>query len=315
MKFTKIKNNIINNIKSDSMYIAAEYLLGKAKSFIKKNNNNTSSLCFALSALILLNNFPFMAFGQGNENKSNFDCNTLSTVSEANIEELKGLPYSMSDRSIRETISLMTLPFKVKESEKVEVTNEEKIEVILNRYNITREQLQTIIAVFTWEAGPTREKTEENEKYNQDRYQEGLNVTGTLINRICRHANIRDVENYFGEGNGTNIYYQVIYPNAYTPYQNGQYLNFLDATAETEVVFQAVIDCLYDPDPHIYLGFKGDGFQKDGYVQLVDNGNWYFYEMNADELAVREEFIASIKEENKQFEETLKNGRHLKKTT
>ena len=249
---------------------------------------NEGNACLALAIILVIGNFRYLSSSPKSREKNN---TVLSLQSDSFNKEIElDTPYFNISDYVDDVSHKFSQYLK-----RAEISNEEKIDVILNRYNITCDQLIIIQAICTAEAGASRIN---DENYNKDRYEEARKVTATLFNRICRNANIKDVNDYFGEGCGTNLFYQVIYPNAYTPYQHEQYLNYLNDTPETQDAFQAVIDFLYDPDPHNFLAFKGDGFQKEGYIQLVNNGNWYFYEISGEDLVTRDTLVASIKAEN-----------------
>lgn len=114
--------------------------------------------------------------------------------------------------------------------EKIELTNEDKIQAICEKYQLTRDEFQVIVAVVIAEC-----------KYFS--YEDAYAVINTIFNRSISSIWIYDVEKYQGEGKGTNMYNQVIQSGQFDPYWYSQsYLDYMDATPEMYPAMQAVID-------------------------------------------------------------------------
>lgn len=137
------------------------------------------------------------------------------------------------------------------------ITTYEKIEKILDMYQLTYEELDVCCAIACAEAC--------GEGMN---YEEASNVINTAYNRIISAKWVASL--------GDNLYDQMTAPNQFVVYQNGSYLRFLGRTDLPG--YQAVIDFLSNTtelSPHCYLSFRSNGSNIDG-VELVSGGNLYF---------------------------------------
>ncbi len=149
-------------------------------------------------------------------------------------------------------------------SEPHELTNEEKVAIILDKYGITHDQFLFIVAVVLLEAG-------------ENFYEECYNVVSTLFNRISSASCINFVNNRMGEGTGVSLYCQAICPGQYTV--SREKVNWLMQTDMTVYAgYQAVIDMLYSGVPsHDYYRFVAPHLSyKYDCVPLVTGGNYYF---------------------------------------
>ncbi len=119
------------------------------------------------------------------------------------------------------------------EAEEKVPTNEEKIETICERYQLTREEFTTIVAVVIAES-------------QGNSYEDAYAVINTIFNRSISAPWIYDVERLQGEGTGTSMYHQVTQYHQFDVYWlTGSYTEYLGATPEEYPGMQAVIDFLY----------------------------------------------------------------------
>lgn len=108
-----------------------------------------------------------------------------------------------------------------------EVSNEEKINVILNREGITREQFDEIVATVVGEAAPGS-------------YEDAYAVINTFYNRTISKTWINEMIRATGEDKGRNLYEQITLINQSEVYTSGRYKEFLGTNDGP--VYQAVID-------------------------------------------------------------------------
>ena len=143
-----------------------------------------------------------------------------------------------------------------------EVSNEEKINVILNREGITREQFDEIVATVVGEAAPGS-------------YEDAYAVINTFYNRTISKTWINEMIRATGEDKGRNLYEQITLINQSEVYTSGRYKEFLGTNDGP--VYQAVIDFLYTLDrKHDYLCFFASYGDIPDSVQFVPGGNWYY---------------------------------------
>lgn len=202
------------------------------------------------------------------------------------------------------------------------VTNEEKIAIICERYGLTREEFQIIVAVVIAEA-----------KWHS--YEDAYAVINTIFNRSISSIWIDEIEKIQGEGTGRSMYHQVIQYHQFDPYWlTGSYKEHLNATPEEEPGMQAVIDFLYGVPVeqengevvlvparlHDYANFVGWCVShKYKSYSFVERGNEYgvsmkeshyvsgaFTEITEEEIEVRaeeveqacDEYLVQLEEEN-----------------
>lgn len=145
------------------------------------------------------------------------------------------------------------------------LTNEEKISVILERENITREQFDIIVATVIGEAAPNS-------------YDDAYAVINTFYNRKTSKVWINEMLRATGVDNGDNLYAQITLDNQSTVYTSGGYLKFLGITDVPG--YQAVIDFLYTLESmHEFLCFYASFGDIPDSVQFVEGGNWYYSKM------------------------------------
>lgn len=182
-----------------------------------------------------------------------------------NIENLQADLAAISSRMI----NLKPFPVIVNDNqfsydEVKEPTFEEKINIILDKYNLTREELDVCSAIACAEAN--------GEGMN---YEEAVNV-------ICAAYN-RTISSTWVSSLGNNLYDQMAAPSQFVVYENGNYLNYLGRTDLPG--YQAVIDFLSnncEVEAHNYLSFRSNNSNING-VELVSGGNLYFNELDAEE--------------------------------
>lgn len=151
-----------------------------------------------------------------------------------------------------------------------EVSNEEKINVILNREGITREQFDEIVATVVGEAAPGS-------------YEDAYAVINTFYNRTISKTWINEMIRATGEDKGRNLYEQITLINQSEVYTSGRYKEFLETNDGP--VYQAVIDFLYTLDrKHDYLCFFASYGDIPDSVQFVPGGNWYYSLMLSEDM-------------------------------
>lgn len=151
-----------------------------------------------------------------------------------------------------------------------EVSNEEKINVILNREGITREQFDEIVATAVGEAAPGS-------------YEDAYAVINTFYNRTISKTWINEMIRATGEDKGRNLYEQITLINQSEVYTSGRYKEFLGTNDGP--VYQAVIDFLYTLDrKHDYLCFFASYGDIPDSVQFVPGGNWYYSLMLSEDM-------------------------------
>ena len=91
-----------------------------------------------------------------------------------------------------------------------EISNNTKLNYILKKYNLTSEQFSILCGIVLSEA-------------EGNSYEDAYAVINTIYNRTHAKNWVRSVNNYFGKGNGTSLYYQAISPRQFTVYSSGSY--------------------------------------------------------------------------------------------
>lgn len=159
---------------------------------------------------------------------------------------------------------------KLRESTPREVSIDEKINIILERYDLTKEQFDIITAIVLAES-----------KANS--YDDAYCVINTIFNRINSKNWTSWVSSIYGSDLGNNLYYQATCPNQFVVYDEGIYLDYVNRTDLPG--YQAVIDLLYTEEVrHNYLSFVANGCNKNNKVQFVENGNLYYNELSEDDM-------------------------------
>lgn len=143
-----------------------------------------------------------------------------------------------------------------------EITKNDKLEYILNKYNLTNYQFKVLSAIVIAES-------------QSNSYEDAYAVINTIYNRTHAKNWVRSCANYFGQKNGNNLYYQAIMPNQFVVYEHGTYQRYLNN--ESLVGYDAIIDFLYNETiMHNYLSFRANSVKVNGSEKFSNNGNNYF---------------------------------------
>lgn len=168
----------------------------------------------------------------------------LSVVPNSNMEVVK---YSYTSLDSYKTVT---------------ITNEEKVNYILKKYSLTKEQFKVLVAIVLSES-------------EGNSYEDAYAVINTIYNRTHSKNWVRSVNGHFGKNNGYNLYYQAISPNQFTVYKSGSYKKHLNNT--TSIGYQAIIDFLYtEKIMHNYLSFRSHSIKVTGSECFSTKGNNYF---------------------------------------
>lgn len=142
------------------------------------------------------------------------------------------------------------------------ISKEDKINYILEKYNLSKYQFDVLSAIVLTEA-------------ESNSYDDAYAVINTIYNRTHAKNWVRSCSNYFGEKNGNNLYYQAIMPNQFVVYQHGTYKRYLNNTSLNG--YNAIIDFLYNEEiMHNYLSFRSNSIIINGSEKFSDRGNNYF---------------------------------------
>ena len=109
------------------------------------------------------------------------------------------------------------------------ITKEDKINYILNKYNLTKNEFNTLTAIGLSEA-------------QSNSYEDAYAVINTIYNRTHAKNWVRSCSSYFGKNKGQSLYYQAIMPNQFVVYQHGTFTRYLNRTDLNG--YNAVIDFL-----------------------------------------------------------------------
>ena len=142
------------------------------------------------------------------------------------------------------------------------ITKEDKIDYILNKYNLTKNEFNTLTAIVLSEA-------------QSNSYEDAYAVINTIYNRTHAKNWVRSCSSYFGKNKGQSLYYQAIMPNQFVVYQHGTFTKYLNRTDLNG--YNAVIDFLYDEKiMHNYLSFRANNIVITGSEKFSTMGNNYF---------------------------------------
>ena len=178
----------------------------------------------------------------------------------ARKQDLKDMDYQAVPKSISVGVkATKVLPYDIPKPKLMteEEINQEKIQYILDKYQLTREELDVCCAIAMAEAN--------GEGTN---YEEAMNVINTAYNRTISRKWVASISD--------NLFEQMTYPGQFVVYENGNYLRFLGRTDLPG--YQAVIDFLSNTNEvkaHTYLAFRSNHSGING-AELVDGGNLYF---------------------------------------
>jgi len=211
-------------------------------------------------------------------------CSLYQYMSTRDISDNSNEPTT-PPQEINETLAYETDPTKqiiemiepiVEMTEPIiqEPTHEEKVQYILETYNLTPEEFDILCAIVLTEA-------------KENSYDDVYYTINTVYNRTISKKWIRYISNNYGEDTGFNLYYQAIMPGQFVVYQDGLYKANLGV--DSGVGYQAIIDFLYNPQSgfpnikHNFLSFKSADSRVEGSVQLVDGGNRYHNELTEED--------------------------------
>jgi len=262
LRYHHLRKNTFLNIKYSS-----KIMFSQIKS--KQNAIKVSSLLLTVVLLFGLYSKELKA----NSENANFDIGIQIEESiEQNIDE-ETLGYEnntlVDNKEISQTEDVVTSPIEETQEENVledtsekELTNEEKLGVILETYGLTEEEFNIVCAICMTESKPNS-------------YVDTYCVINTMYNRTISKLWHIDMEKIYGEGAGYSLFYQAIAPTQFVVYEDGKYLQYLGV--KEGPCYQAVIDFLYTKNiKHDFLSFRSSNTEVEGGVQFVPGGNKYF---------------------------------------
>lgn len=148
----------------------------------------------------------------------------------------------------------------------ITITKEDKINSILDKYNLTEYEFKVICGIVLTEA-------------QANSYEDAYAVINTIYNRTKSKSWTRYISNMYGNDKGKNIYYQAIAPNQFVVYQHGSYKKNLNNT--TSKGYDAIIDFLYTEEVmHNYLSFRSHNIKVKNSESFSNKGNNYFNVLN-----------------------------------
>lgn len=241
IRYHHLRENTLLNIKYSSKIMALR---------IKNKRNVVKIASLFLTAILLMNLYGKVLKANNDPINTNYIGVEIQDDEVSNIENV--VAYNFNDEIKPEEEIVITK----------EPTNEEKLAMILENYNLTEEEFNVVCAIAM-----TESKT--------DSYDDTYCVINTIYNRTLSKLWHIDTEKIFGEGSGYSLFYQAISPTQFVVYEEGRYLQYLGVREGP--CFQAVIDFLYTKNiKHDYLSFRASNCEVSGSVQFVPNGNKYF---------------------------------------
>lgn len=183
------------------------------------------------------------------------------TIGIANINPTKEVVYYSDNININST---SYVPY-TKEYTKDVLSYSEKKKIALKNYKLSEEKYNVVASIIASESKPNS-------------YNESYAVASVIFNRTNSKRWVNHVNNIYGRGNGTSLYYQAIAPNQFTVYSSGSYKKYLNSVPKA--VNEALIDLLYTEEPlHNYLSFRSSSYKGANTVQFEKGGNKYFGEI------------------------------------
>lgn len=230
---------------------------------INLKNKATKVSSFLISLGILSG---LITTAEGKSNDSNDDEYKMLTMEDYPIDDLEIDNILVKEEKFTDK--------KEKDNLDLSISNEEKIDWILKKWDLTKEELRIIMATLVHEGG-----------YN---YVEGYAVINNVYNRTISKL-------YSPKENQRNLYYQLTRAGQYNSYLKGSYKKYLNLTIEECPAMQAMVDFLYQDEEikiiHHYLGF-GAGQGK----HFTSNGNGFRKEMSEDDYLI-DNFVLITEEE------------------
>ena len=166
----------------------------------------------------------------------------------------------VSSQIAQNKLTIDTLAIKSMDTyAEINISNEDKREIILQKYQLTSDEFDVLCAIVLAEA-----------EYNS--YEDAYAVINTIYNRTKSNRWIKSVNNKFGNNKGENLYYQAIAPRQFTVYEHGSYKKYLGD--RKSIGYQAIIDFLYTEELlHNYLSFRSHYIKVDGSETFSSKGN------------------------------------------
>ena len=142
------------------------------------------------------------------------------------------------------------------------VTKEDKINTILNKYSLTKDEFNVLSAIVLTEA-----------EFNS--YDDAYAVINTIYNRTHSKTWVKTIDKRMGKNKGNSLYYQAIAPRQFVVYEHGSYRKNLGNTES--VGYDAIIDFLYTEEVmHNYLSFRAHSIKIKNSEAFSKKGNNYF---------------------------------------
>lgn len=257
LNFRKMRNNTLLNIKYSTKVVIAKL--------------KTNSLKLKISGLLLAGIIFISLYGY----------DMKATYDESYTSDLK-IDHEM-ENDINTTKPNEFIVYNSEENrtfeEIQELNNDEKIEIILNKFNLTESEFDILCAIAITEA-------------KVDSYEDAYAVINTIYNRTITNIWIEEINKLYTEDVGKSLYYQAIHPNQFVVYQDGDYLKNLNVRNGN--AFQAIIDFLYTIElKHDYLSFRSADTELDfEHEQFVTNGNRYFNKIREEDRIIETELLA-----------------------
>jgi len=157
-----------------------------------------------------------------------------------------------------------------------ELSKKDKINNILDNYDLTQEQFDIICAIVMAEA-------------KSESYVDGYAVINCMYNRCVSKLWNDYISNLYGDNAGSDLYMQATASGQFVVYEEGLYEKFL-GVKEGQVI-DAVIDFLTTKNiMHYYLSYRSADTSLDEYEQFTPNGNKFFdYMLEEDRMITEEE--------------------------
>jgi len=164
----------------------------------------------------------------------------------------------------------------IKSIEDDELSKKDKINNILDNYDLTQEQFDIICAIVMAEA-------------KSESYVDGYAVINCMYNRCVSKLWNDYISNLYGDNAGSDLYMQATASGQFVVYEEGLYEKFL-GVKEGQVI-DAVIDFLTTKNiMHYYLSYRSADTSLDEYEQFTPNGNKFFdYMLEEDRMITEEE--------------------------
>ena len=265
LKFRHLRADIIINLKYNLRVNLATF---KGKALTKKTIMKiTSLLLFATLAMSMTG----MAL---NANDVEIEYEDFTTVEFDS--EFKQKDSILATNNPDNNFVLENTTYKEEiNTEPVELSLDDKINIILEDYNLTLEEFDVLCAIAMTEA-----------KTNS--YEDTYAVINTIYNRISSKTWVVYISSLWGIDVGGSLYYQAITSGQFVVYENGRYVMNLGIREGDS--FQAVIDFLLTKEiKHNYLSFKTSDTDLDEYELFVIGGNKYHNPMLEEDRIVEEE--------------------------